>query len=461
MRKKILLLGLSALIGTSTIIIPFNNEAVYANSDLEKKKEDLQTKRSGVDSSIQDKQDEISDLEKQKQRLNDEIKQFDMKMKDTTEKIGQRQGEIDETQQEIEKLKIQIEEVKQRIEKRKLLLKDRVRSLQESGGMISYLDVLLGAQDFGDLITRVSAVTTIVEADKGIIRAHEDDIKFLEQSEAELNSQLEKLEAALTELESLKKQFNSQIIEKNKLMEQVKVDQKAAEADLYELEDKAVFLKEQEAAIQKELERKKQREEQIKREEAEATARKAEKAEDARAAAAENKSSESGSTSSVLESSKPHAKESASEPVAKESPPSPVAKESSPAETGGSFMWPTKGAFTSGYGPRWGKLHAGIDIANASPDVPIVAAAEGTVIRSYYSSSYGNAVFISHNIDGKVYTTVYAHMDSRLVSSGQSVSKGQQIGFMGNTGQSTGKHLHFEIHQGAWKNPVNPMEYLQ
>lgn len=162
-----------------------------------------------------------------------------------------------------------------------------------------------------------------------------------------------------------------------------------------------------------------------------------------------------------MESSKSQAKESEAAPVVKESPSAPVAKESPPAETGGNFMWPAKGAFTSGYGPRWGKLHAGIDIANASSDVPIVAAAEGAVIRSYYSSSYGNAVFISHNIDGQVYSTVYAHMDSRLVSSGQSVSKGQQIGFMGNTGQSTGKHLHFEIHQGAWKNPVNPMKYLQ
>ncbi|MCM3164338.1 M23 family metallopeptidase (plasmid) [Metabacillus sp. B2-18] len=123
-------------------------------------------------------------------------------------------------------------------------------------------------------------------------------------------------------------------------------------------------------------------------------------------------------------------------------------------------MWPAKGTFTSGYGARWGRLHAGVDLANSADNVPIVASADGTVIRSYYSSSYGNVVFISHNINGKIFTTLYAHMDSRLVSSGQSVSKGQQIGYMGNTGRSTGKHLHFEIHDGAWKNPINPMKYL-
>ncbi|USK67770.1 M23 family metallopeptidase [Peribacillus frigoritolerans] len=124
-------------------------------------------------------------------------------------------------------------------------------------------------------------------------------------------------------------------------------------------------------------------------------------------------------------------------------------------------MWPAKGTFTSGYGSRWGKLHAGIDLANPAANVPIVAAADGTVIRSYYSSSYGNVVFVSHNIEGKVYTTLYAHMESRLVSNGQSISKGQQIGYMGNTGRSTGKHLHFEIHDGAWKNPINPMKFLE
>ncbi|WP_143118238.1 M23 family metallopeptidase, partial [Shouchella clausii] len=65
---------------------------------------------------------------------------------------------------------------------------------------------------------------------------------------------------------------------------------------------------------------------------------------------------------------------------------------------------------------------------------PIVASASGTVIRSHYSSSYGNVVYISHNINGQVYTTLYAHMESRLVSAGQSVSKGQQIGTLGTTG---------------------------
>ena len=114
-------------------------------------------------------------------------------------------------------------------------------------------------------------------------------------------------------------------------------------------------------------------------------------------------------------------------------------------------------------GPRWNKQHAGIDIA-ASGTVAIVAAADGVVSRSYFSSSYGNVVFISHSIDGQLYTTVYAHMSSRQASSGQVVAKGEQIGYMGNTGHSYGQHLHFEVHQGPWNaaksNAVNPLNYV-
>ena len=67
-------------------------------------------------------------------------------------------------------------------------------------------------------------------------------------------------------------------------------------------------------------------------------------------------------------------------------------------------------------------------------------------MKSYYSASYGNVVFIAHQINGKLYTTVYAHMK---VQAGQ-VQTGQLIGHMGNTGHSYGQHLHFELHNGEW-----------
>jgi murein DD-endopeptidase MepM/ murein hydrolase activator NlpD len=135
-----------------------------------------------------------------------------------------------------------------------------------------------------------------------------------------------------------------------------------------------------------------------------------------------------------------------------------------PVDAGGMFMVPAVGTYTSPFGPRWGSPHFGVDIANKT-SVPIMAAASGVVARSYSSSSYGNCVILSHYINGKVYTTLYAHMSSRAVSEGQSVSRGQQLGMMGDTGRSYGQHLHFEIYEGEWttdhRNAVNPLKYIK
>lgn len=139
-----------------------------------------------------------------------------------------------------------------------------------------------------------------------------------------------------------------------------------------------------------------------------------------------------------------------------------------PMVTDGTFMRPATGKITSGYGGRWGKKHAGVDIgAGGRSGVPIVATAAGVVARSYTSTSYGECIIIRHNVNGQVYESLYAHMErgSRRYKTGDSVSKGSVIGIMGNTGNSFGAHLHFELHQGTWNskksNSVNPVQYIQ
>lgn len=136
-----------------------------------------------------------------------------------------------------------------------------------------------------------------------------------------------------------------------------------------------------------------------------------------------------------------------------------------PTVSSGDFTRPADGYLSSGFGYRTfdNEMHWGVDIVKKG-NVPIVSAADGVVIRAYQSSSYGNVVYITHNINGKIFTSVYAHMNKYQVSSGQSVSKGQQIGMMGNTGHSFGQHLHFELHAGQWNqsksNAVNPAKYI-
>ena len=128
--------------------------------------------------------------------------------------------------------------------------------------------------------------------------------------------------------------------------------------------------------------------------------------------------------------------------------------ETKPPATG--FAWPAKGVFTSGYGPRWGRMHKGIDIA-APTGTPIHAAADGVVVSAGWNrGGYGNLVDIRH-ADGTM--TRYAHNSKIVVKKGQQVQQGQRISLMGSTGFSTGPHLHFEIRKGG-NQAVNPIAFL-
>ena len=144
----------------------------------------------------------------------------------------------------------------------------------------------------------------------------------------------------------------------------------------------------------------------------------------------------------------------------------------------GSFMKPAVGNISSGYG--WRNLgsgmefHHGIDIAN-SAGTPIVSVADGVVktvaggcnpVGSLYdgcNGGYGNYIIVQHTVNGVKYESLYAHLQSITVRPNQKVTQGQLIGLMGNSGRSTGPHLHFELHspsKDAYKNVLNPSLYL-
>lgn len=122
--------------------------------------------------------------------------------------------------------------------------------------------------------------------------------------------------------------------------------------------------------------------------------------------------------------------------------------------SGAGLIWPVKGPVTSGFGYRWGRMHAGIDIG-AGTGVPIRAAKGGVVTFAGTMSGYGNVVIISH---GGGFTTLYAHQSRIASSDGQQVSQGQVIGYVGSTGRSTGPHLHFETRVNG--NAQDPRRYL-
>ncbi len=119
---------------------------------------------------------------------------------------------------------------------------------------------------------------------------------------------------------------------------------------------------------------------------------------------------------------------------------------------------PTAGRVTSCYGPRWGTMHQGIDIA-APIGTPIHVPQDGVVLQAGPASGFGQAVYVQHG-DGQI--TLYGHVNQFFVSAGQVVRAGDHIADVGNKGQSTGPHLHFEVHRGGlYASRVNPMPWLQ
>jgi murein DD-endopeptidase MepM/ murein hydrolase activator NlpD len=115
-----------------------------------------------------------------------------------------------------------------------------------------------------------------------------------------------------------------------------------------------------------------------------------------------------------------------------------------------------EGQVTSCFGMRWGRLHAGVDLA-AAQGTPIHAAGAGVVVAAGPADGYGNAVLIDH---GDGYLTHYGHMSVVRVQAGDRVAAGQQIGDEGSTGHSTGPHLHFEVHAGHYQNPIEPTLWM-
>jgi murein DD-endopeptidase MepM/ murein hydrolase activator NlpD len=118
---------------------------------------------------------------------------------------------------------------------------------------------------------------------------------------------------------------------------------------------------------------------------------------------------------------------------------------------------PTSGRVTSCYGPRWGTMHSGVDIA-APIGTPVYTPDAGVVVDAGPASGFGLAVYVQH-ADGTI--TLYGHVNQYFVQPGQTVQAGQQIAEVGNRGQSTGPHLHFEVHTGGlYVNRGNPMPWL-
>jgi murein DD-endopeptidase MepM/ murein hydrolase activator NlpD len=286
-----------------------------------------------VNRDINQNKEKLKEVQEKQKSEEAEITRLDSEVGQTNADIHSREAEVEQAKRDIEKFKNEIDVVKKRIKKRNELLKKRARALQENGGSVDYIDVLLGSESFGDFINRVSAVSTIVGADRDLLMQHEADKKAKELKETKVQNKLTEVNQALEKLKNLRAKLQKQVGEKNKLMQTLKDQDKQF-------------------------------------------------------------NEEAGTAEEI------------------------------PTVTSGSFMRPAKGPVTSHFGYRetFGRGHYGIDIGKRGESVSVVAAASGKVIRAYQSSSFGNTVFIRHNVDGQTWGTVYAHLESYSVSSGQSIN---------------------------------------
>ena len=419
MNKTILTL---AVTGTFVVSSIFGGIAEAASiSSLKDQQNQIEKEKSEVSSDINNADQQINSLKEQQANVKEVMTRLDFAIGDTHKKISEKTAKLEETKTEIARLQEEIKITKERILKRNELLKDRARNYQETGGVVSYLDVLMGSKNFSDFIGRASAVATIMQADQDILKQHEADKKSLEDNQAKVEVELANVQTMLAELEQMNQQLNAQRAEKNELLASLEQQEEEIHEHKMELQEESQILAAQAAALQQAIALEQKRQAEV------AAAAEAAAAAAAAAASANNNSGNSGDGGGGGGGSVVTA---------------PVSN--------GAFTLPANGTFTSGFAPipSWGFIPLGIDIANRASGVPIWAAADGVVIQSYYSSSYGNVVFIAHSVNGQTYTTVSAHMETRSVSSGAVVKKGQQIGIMGSTGDSTGKHLHFELHRG-------------
>ena len=385
-------------------------------SELKEEQKKVNETKNKLNSSIKEKTSEINTIENEQDRLLNQISDLSEKIDKTNGQIQKLNDDVKKATEEIATLEKEMAVLQKKIDERSELLENRARALQVSDN-VSYIDVIIGASSFVDFIDRFTAVSTLIDADRKIMREQKEDKSKLEDQKIVLENTKKQLEADQAKLVTLKSSLDSQKNEKRTLVTQLEAEQAKLESEKKLLEEEYS----EALSISKENEKK-------------IAAEQARLAEIARQEALKNQGNNSGNV---------------------------------PAVSSGTWTKPANGRFTSGFGWRnigaGNEFHHGIDIANAT-GTPIVAANGGVVSYASSLSSYGNVIMITHIVDGAVWTTVYAHLSKIQVSVGQSVSKGQQIGLMGSTGRSTGPHLHFEIHNGPWKSgrpyALNPLKYI-
>ena len=434
--KRILCAMLCVCMISIPMAIPTTVSAEDSISDLEQQLQQLEQENQKYQKILDDTKSDIAEKEEYKSALVSKVQVLDEKIAVTREKISSLNDDIKEKQDAYDK---GLSEVEDQFD----ALANRLRILYMSGNATD-LEIIFGAKDFSDLIDKMELVKSLANSDKELISEIQTKLDELSTKKESLEADKKDLETQQASLKSDQDEFNKLISDNDEILKNLYASNSEAQNSL---ESAALQSDEIEAKISQYYA--------------------AQKAAAEHAAQASQSSSSSGSSSSSSSSSSSGSSSSGS---------SSSGSSSVIVPSGSGFAWPTPGFVSLSsewFEDREVYNHGGIDIAGAGiMGTPVVAAADGTVIATNSSCThnwgksyscgcgggYGNYVMISH-AGGKM--TVYGHLTSLTVSSGQSVSRGQIIGYVGSTGNSTGPHLHYECRlNGVRYNPMSEYPYM-
>jgi murein DD-endopeptidase MepM/ murein hydrolase activator NlpD len=324
-------------------------------------------------------------VRRQERRLIGEIEGIDRTKDQAQRRLTELTAETRQTRSRAQGVAAQLAQTERQLRARRARLGERLREIYKYS-RAGFLDILLGADDFGSFVTHWHRIATVVHADTAVIDAYAADAARGRQLRATLSSDQAYLKALTAHAQDRRQEIAAQDRAKRTMLRRIQAERAAYERMVRELEansrDLGVMIRGAQAA--------------------------------------------------------------------------PLHAHVAEARTPFAFAWPSRGAITSGFGlrrhPVFGitHLHTGVDIA-AVRGSPVLAAADGRVIYTGWFGGYGKIVVIDH---GEEVSTLYGHLSQWLVAVGDDVHRGQPIARIGNTGYSTGPHLHFEIRVNG--TPVDP-----
>ena len=418
-----IILALIFVLSLLTVIIPTRANAVTQSeiNALQAQQDEIRKKQSQQQAQIDELRNQEAGVLEQKAALDQEANLTQEEINVVTDQIALYDDLIVEKKAELEEAKA--EEAKQ-----SELFRVRMREMEE-GGKLSFIVVLLESRSISDLLTRIDMVSEVMEYDKALEKALIEARQKVEEAEKALEAAKAEQEAKKAELEAKKADLLEQVAAAEALMKSLENDIEAYKAAYNETEKAKQDL-------QRQIDQKVAQME------------------------AERKAAEEAARKAAEEAERQRQQQQQQQQQTPSTPAAPSTPSTSYTTGTGSMIWPAPDShqINSPFGyrihPIYGtsKFHSGVDI-NAGYGTSILAADSGTVILAGWNGGYGNCVVISH---GNGVSTLYGHMSSIAVSSGQSVSQGQVIGYVGSTGNSTGPHLHWEVAvNGERQNPLN------